>query len=205
MQRDFILLDRSGSMTAQWHEALGSINGYVKTLVSTNIDTRVTVVCFDKIGNDTSFDILRQDVAPASWQDLTVQDAIPRGGTPLNDAIVKIVALAEKDIVEKAAIIIMTDGGENASPREVTREIAKAHLQRCRDRGWQVVFLGANYDTVQEAATYGTNLGQTVNSTSANLRATMTVMASKRGVYGSGTAATMSFSAEEQAEASRDK
>jgi hypothetical protein len=74
--------------------------------------------------------------------------------TPLLDAIVRTIALAEADNPDKAVIVIMTDGHENAS-REVTRDGVKVALDRVRARGWEVVFLGANFDNISDASSVG--------------------------------------------------
>lgn len=205
MQHDFILLDRSGSMGGpMWPEALGAINGYVETLAKDNVDTGVTLATFDTHGPGIAFDIIRDRITPPTWKKVTNEDAEPRGSTPLNDAIGKIVTLAKAGIngqqYDKVAIIIMTDGFENAS-REYTHEKAKTLLEECRAKGWQVIFLGANFDNAAQATSYGTVSGQHVNSTMRNMRATMSATADKRFLYGTGAAATMSFSDDEKKKA----
>lgn len=50
MQHDFILLDRSGSMSdpaGNWAEALSAVNAYVKKLADDKVDTGVTLATFD--------------------------------------------------------------------------------------------------------------------------------------------------------------
>lgn len=182
MQHDFILLDRSGSMSSQWTEALGAINGYVKKLAEEGVDTGVTLVAFDKNHNDMDFTILRDRIIPSTWRPVTSEDATARGMTPLNDAVGKIVALANAGNYDKVAIIIMTDGHENAS-RELSVHDAKKLLDDCRAKNWQVIFLGANFDNAAQAASYGNVAGSTIQSSSANLGATMTATARLRSVY----------------------
>lgn len=200
MQHDFILLDRSGSMGTLWTEALSSVNAYVKKLADDKVDTGVTLATFDTDGGQFKFEVIRDRIIPSTWHTVTEKDATPRGMTPLNDATGRIVNLAEAGNYDKVAIIIMTDGHENNS-KEMTVAQAKAALDRCRAKNWQVVFLGANFDNAVQAESYGTVKGQHVNSSVRNLGATMTAMASKRGLYGSGAAATMDWSDEEKAKA----
>lgn len=203
MQHDFILLDRSGSMSRRWAEALSSVNAYVAQLATDKVDTGVTLAVFDTFGAPTSagllpvaFQIVRDRVIPSTWHPVSDVDARPRGGTPLNDATGKIVALANAGNYDKVAIIIMTDGEENAS-QELTTAQAKKLLDDCRAKGWQVVFLGANFDNVRQAATYGTDVRNTVVAASGNFVGTMTSTASKRAAYGL-TGEAMAFSPEEQ-------
>ncbi len=198
MQHDFLLLDRSGSMESLWVEALSSVNGYVKKLAEDKVDTGVTLATFDKPDDKMTFDVIRDRIIPSTWRPVTKTDAEPRGMTPLNDAVGRIVALAKAGNYDKVAIIIMTDGIENAS-QELTITQAKALLDDCRAKGWQVIFLGANFDNAQQAASYGGARGQTVNSSAKNLGKTMAYTASLRANYGA-TGATMDFAEDKKNE-----
>jgi von Willebrand factor type A domain-containing protein len=180
MQHDFILLDRSGSMASLWTEALGSINGYVKKLAEDKVDTGVTLAVFD---SNLDFEIVRDRIIPSTWRPVSNADATPRGGTPLNDAVGKIVALANAGNYDRVAIIIMTDGHENAS-KELSVADAKRLLDDCRAKGWQVIFLGANFDNAAQAASYNNASGATVQASAGNLRASTVSLAQKRGFYG---------------------
>src|SRR5882724_9955821 len=205
MQHDFILLDRSGSMANQWDEALGAINTYVKELADKKVDTGVTLATFDGV-NGLRFEIIRDRITPETWRPVDNKDAEPRGMTPLNDATAKIVSLAETGKYDKLALIIMTDGQENDSkelPGPQGTIAAKKMLDGCRAKGWQVIFLGANFDNAAQATSYGALAGQSVNSSTRNLRGTMGKMGSKRAVYGSGASATMDWSDEEKEEAKK--
>lgn len=196
-QHDFILLDRSGSMADKWHETLSSINAYVKQLAEENVETEVTLAVFDgRQGCD--FEVIRNKVAPNQWEDLSKADASPRGWTPLNDAIGELVALANKDTYDKAVLVIMTDGAENAS-KNLTLTQAKQLLDGCRAKGWQIIFLGADYDNAAEAASYGNMAAGTAQVSSDMLVRAMKNTASLRASYGL-TGQSMSFSNKMKAE-----
>ena len=201
MQHDFILLDRSGSMQDKWDELLSSINAYVKKLADDNVDTGVTLAVFD-YHEGFKFDVIRDRIIPKTWHPVTDKDATPRGMTPLNDATGRIVSLAEAGNYDKVAIIIMTDGLENHS-REMTVDQAKAALERCRTKNWQVIFLGANFDNAQQAASYGNAAHATVQVAKANLTGTMHQTANMRAAYGS-VGATMAFTDEDKKKAAAD-
>lgn len=194
MQHDFILLDRSESMTILWSEALKSVNSYVEKLAEEKVDTGVTLATFDRNAGTFMFEIIRDRITPLTWKPVTNSDAAPRGSTPLNDATGRIVNLARAGNYDKVAIIIMTDGYENAS-HELTVEQVKALLNDCRAKGWQVIFLGANFDNAQQAASYGNAMGQTISATAANLAQTMGATASLRANY-SRTGQSMTYSDE---------
>jgi hypothetical protein len=76
----------------------------------------------------------------------------------------------------------MTDGLENAS-REFTHATAKALLDVCRAKNWQVIFLGADFDNAAQAASYGNVASATIAASAANLPEAMTEAARMRASY----------------------
>jgi uncharacterized protein with von Willebrand factor type A (vWA) domain len=110
----YLLLDRSGSMTTLWDEALGSINGYVAKLKPT---TKVVLAAFDSV----SYDVIR-DTKVSAWEDVTKTEVWPRGSTPLNDSVVRLVNRCLEDNPKKAVLVVMTDGEENCSREIRTRK-----------------------------------------------------------------------------------
>lgn len=147
----YILLDRTGSMQSIWAEALGSVNAYVKALAEG--DAFATLAVFDA-HEGLQFDVLRAGVPVQTWKDVTDAEATPRGMTPLYDAIGRIIARAESEAPEKVVLVIMTDGEENAS-REMKKDDVKAALDRTEKKGWQVVFLGAEFAKFSDADAVG--------------------------------------------------
>jgi hypothetical protein len=194
-ERDYLLLDRSGSMSDKWKDALGAINTYVRTLGS-RLNTRILLATFDDV-----YEVVRRDQHPLQWRAITSEEVQPRGMTALNDAIGLLVAQAKADNPEKASIVIMTDGGENSS-KELTDEQAKALLDECRARGWQVIMLGMGYDNSELAAQYGTDPNQTIAAGTEALTVTMQKAAEKRATY-SQTGQRIMFSGSEKADAGR--
>jgi hypothetical protein len=181
----YVLLDRSGSMQSLWVEALSSVNAYAKELANKTdgdaVDSHVTLVVFD--GQEgLQFDLLRKKVPALHWENVTDKEASPRGMTPLLDALGRIIALAETDNPDKAVIVVMTDGQENAS-REVTRDGAKAAMERVKKKGWDVVFLGANFDNISDAASVGVGGAQQVSMAPGAMNASMRMMAKKSRAY----------------------
>jgi hypothetical protein len=181
----YILLDRSGSMQSLWVEALSSINAYAKELANKSdgdaVDSHITLAIFD--GQEgLQFDLLRKKIPALHWETVTDKEAAPRGMTPLLDAMGRIIALAEGDNPDKAVIVVMTDGQENAS-REVTREGAKAALERVKKKGWDVVFLGANFDNISDAASVGVAGAQQISMAPGAMAQSMARMAKKSRAY----------------------
>jgi len=202
----YILLDRTGSMQPIWDEALKSVNAYAEDLGKTeSLKSSVTLAVFDA-QDGLKFDVLRDHAAPANWKDVTSAEASPRGMTPLYDAIGRIMSIADHDDPKRAVIVIMTDGEENAS-REVTSAGVKAALDRAHAKGWEVVFLGAQFANFSDARHIGVGASQTMAVDKSGLTATMQRLAKKSANYGSATAAPapVTFDAEDRAAAKEDK
>ncbi len=191
MQHDFVLLDRSGSMADRWPEAINSVNEYVKKLAEDKVDTGVTLAVFDG-NNGLKFDIVRDRITPPTWKLVDVNEVTPRGMTPLNDATGKIVDLANKGGYDKVAIIIMTDGHENDS-KELSVAQAKALLDTCRAKNWQVIFLGADFNNAAQAASYGNAMNMTAMVSKSKLAGATRTTASMRAAYGA-TGQSMNYS-----------
>jgi hypothetical protein len=202
----YVLLDRTGSMESIWTEALGSVNAYADGLAALDGGPRVaadlTVAVFDA-EDGLKFDVVRRKVSASEWRDVSNEDARPRGMTPLYDAIGRIVSLAESDRPEKAVIVIMTDGEENAS-RELTREGAKAAMDRARDRGWEIVFLGAEFANFNDAEGVGQTTSRNMAVGKEQLAPTMERLARKSKDYAAGAAASVEFDAEDRAVADEE-
>lgn len=210
----YILLDRSGSMQSRWEEALGTINGYVAELAKAGHEGAVTCACFDNawlagaIAPSVSsiasctFEVLRQAVRPQDWKPLSNEDASPRGGTPLYDAIGRINGLASADVNPKGVIVIMTDGEENAS-REVTQHGAKAMLDQQRQRGWSIVQLGVEFDAYKQAHGLGTHTASTMTLGKGGMRKGFVAetLSHETVSYSSGATMDMAFSAADKARA----
>jgi hypothetical protein len=195
----YILLDRSGSMGHLWEEALASVNGYVKEMA--NGDGYATLALFDTVHTEgMKFEVLRNSVPVQNWTPVTDAEATPRGGTPLFDAFGRIVTRAENDNPDKAVIVIMTDGEENQS-REMKKEDVKAALDRAEKRGWQVVFLGADFAKFNaDADVLGVGVSKRMAMSKGMLSASMTTLAAKSRRYFDAEEA-IAFNAEDRAEA----
>lgn len=172
-------------MQSLWTEALSSVNAYAKELDNKTdgdaVDAKVTFAVFDAQAG-LKFDVLRKGVPALHWEDVTDTETSPRGMTPLLDAIGQIVSLAETDNPDQAIIVVMTDGLENAST-EVTREGAKAALDRAKKKGWEVVFLGANFDNIDDATSVGVGQASQLSMASGHLNQSMRMAAKKSRGY----------------------
>lgn len=196
----YILLDRTGSMESIWGEALTSVNTYAQTVAvaapGERLEAEVSLAVFDS-QDGLQFDVLREDVDAKDWRPVSGDEASPRGMTPLYDAIGRIVAMAEADQAEKAVIVIMTDGRENAS-RELTREGASAALERARERGWEVVFLGAEFAKFDDAEAVGMQRSKTMAVSKDAMAPVMESLAAKSRAYATGAEKPVEFDKEDR-------
>ena len=201
-----ILPDRTGSMEPRWSEALSSVNAYADGLAALDggprVDADITLAVFDA-QDGLQFDVLRKDVDAEDWNNVTSREVSPRGMTPLYDAIGRIVSLAEKDKPEKAIIVIMTDGEENSS-KEMTKTSAKAALDRVRAKGWEVVFLGAEFSKFDDAEGVGQTASRNMAVSKDQLSDSMGRLAQKSKNYAAGAAPSVEWNAEDRAAAKED-
>ena len=95
--------------------------------------------------------------------ELTSKQYYARGTTALLDAVGRTLAETagkmEKENIcpakRRVLVLIMTDGLENAS-REYTKAAVKAMIDKATaDYKWNFIFMGANIDSVGEAAAIG--------------------------------------------------
>lgn len=150
-----ILLDRSGSMEACRDTTIKAFNDYIAKLKDAwRTPARVSLTLFDS----ESIDLVRVAVPAASMPLLSRETFVPRGSTPLLDAIGRTVAAVDKaDLAadERVALVILTDGQENASREHSRESVRKLLAGRQEDKGWLVLFLGANQDAFHEARSVG--------------------------------------------------
>lgn len=144
-----VVADRSGSMASIADEAIGGFNRFLTEQQDLEGEANLTLVLFDDRVEVPVKSVPIRDVQP-----LTRQTFVPRGMTATFDAVGK--ALADLEILapEKAIVMIITDGGENAS-REFTQATVKAKVEAAEARGWEVVFLAQNLDAAQAGGAMG--------------------------------------------------
>jgi hypothetical protein len=206
MNHDYILLDRSGSMreAGKWTESIAAINNYVRGLAERKVDTGVTLALIDKPDRTMEFEILRDRIIPSTWRDVAIDEAHPRGWTPLNEGLLRMIEIANRAghrPNDHVVIVVLTDGLENASdPIKAPHEEVKKALDSCRARGWEIIFIGAAFDNWSQARGYGALRASSYSAEPLNLGKTMGVMSANRASKVAGASATMDFSDEQKAE-----
>lgn len=149
-----VLLDRSGSMQTAARDHEGGLNSFVQDQRELAGDVRFTLILFDS-----------QNPCEVQYDGVPIEQVgqcrlIPRGGTPLLDAIGRGVAHV-RERVEKSGrtpdllvCMIITDGEENSST-EFTKAQIKSLIEDREKHGWKFLFLGANVDAFAEARALG--------------------------------------------------
>lgn len=171
----FVLMDESGSMSGLEEAVTTGCNEFIYSFAEDR-DAKIWLAWFD---HSPGYDRTRFKVRgkpAADVEQLGPGDYSPRGTTPLNDAIADSVAAldAAAGDDENVFLAIITDGFENASEHS-TGSIRRL-LSAREEKGWGIVFLGANQNAAGTAAEFGmTKPGAAFNfhATDANVRISM--------------------------------
>ncbi len=200
-----ILLDRSGSMEDCRDTAIDAFNEYVMGLRrSDEVDARLSLTIFDS----ESIDAIQHAEPAKSFVELSRANYVPRASTPLLDAIGHVVAEIDKVALrkdEKVALVILTDGFENASKEHTKETIRKLLTDRQDNKGWLVTFLGADVDAFTEAQAIGIQGGKYLHLKKGKMGAAMGhVSASQTRYARTGNIEAGDFTAEEREDAGKE-
>lgn len=163
-----VLLDRSGSMSSIASDIVGGFNTFLDEQRNQPGNARLTLVQFD---TGEPFEIVVDGRDLKRVPDMPAGAFVPRGGTPLLDAIAQLIARIDGEIaaradrglpIEDQLVMIITDGYENASV-EQTRASITTMIDERRGRAWTFAFLGANQDAFDEADSIGMAQGSAKN------------------------------------------
>lgn len=165
-----VVLDRSGSMSSIATETIGGFNTFIDEQKKVEGKARVTLAQFDNI-----YEVVYQAKKLKEVPLLDNKTFVPRGYTALLDAIgntilVQKARIDEEKWADKVILVILTDGGENAS-KEISNQRVKELTKEAQDAGWSIVYLGANQDSFEVATSYGINT-KSANNAVANFSAT---------------------------------
>jgi uncharacterized protein YegL len=150
-----LILDRSGSMHGRESDVIGGVNNFIDDQKKLPDPASMAFVRFDS----EAIERFRDMTPLEKVEHLQKADFQPRGSTPLLDAVGRTITVLDEDWrkekPERAIVIIVTDGFENAS-QEYKKEKIKAMIKARQDSGlWAFIYLGANVDAFDEAAAMG--------------------------------------------------
>lgn len=160
------ILDRSGSMSGLESDTIGGFNAMIEKQKKEDGEAYVSTVLFDN-ESIVLHDRLPLDKVPK----ITARDYSVRGCTALVDAIGSAIHhignihkyARPEDVPAHTMFIITTDGQENASYK-YSSDTVKKMIERQKEKyGWEFLFIGANIDAVETAASFGIARNRAVN------------------------------------------
>jgi uncharacterized protein YegL len=201
-----VILDRSGSMQDAKSDHEGGLKSFVEDQQTLSGDVRFSLVQFDSTNPcEIVYDrIPIVDVGPI--------ELVPRGGTPLLDAMgLALAHITTQQLVERAQhtiVMVVTDGEENAST-EWTKARVRALVDDLEKGGAKILYLGANVDAFAEAGSVGVAHAHAINymNTPTSVAAAYNVMTDKvtsarnlmrGGASGQSISASLAFTDEER-------
>lgn len=165
-----LLLDESGSMSHLRGSTLAGANAWLRDQRAEAPRDLCTIATFDAAAGSVSAMNLRikmpfQGVMLSEIPELGPQHYRPEGGTPLYDAIGRLIQTIENDprsLECKVMIAVITDGQERDS-QEYTRESIAAKITEKEAAGWTILYLGANQDAHAVAKGMGISADMVTN------------------------------------------
>lgn len=157
---NLIILDESGSMHAIYDPAITGVNETLQTIREARKENPgqnhfVTLVAFDS----SHYNEIYHNVPAESALDITKEQYIPSGMTPLYDAMGRALMELREHVKDESDVIlvtIVTDGYENFS-KEFTGASIKALIEDLKKRNWVFTYIGANQDVESVAASMSIN------------------------------------------------
>lgn len=157
-----ILVDSSGSMASIAEDMVGSLN----QLVDENRDLDALV----------SYSIFSDEYQPV-FTEKPIKEVRqfrlrPNGMTALIESACKMIdevgqrlaARPEEQRPEKVMFVIVTDGHENHSAPQYTRDMLLEKIRHQTETyNWMFLYLGANQDAIDVARSYGIDAGKAMN------------------------------------------
>jgi Mg-chelatase subunit ChlD len=172
-----ILLDRSGSMESCQAATIDAFNEYVNSLrTNSDLSAHISLTLFD----DQSIDLIYDRESAGEMAKLTDKIFVPRGMTPLNDAMAKTIRQIDAQTLregENVAFVVITDGLENASTEHTKDDVRKMVEKRKSEKNWLVLYLGANQDAFAEGAARGVDQAHSLMFETGRIRRASAAMA----------------------------
>jgi von Willebrand factor type A domain len=191
---DYFLVDGSGSMMDKWWETLALLDGFLDVAKTKNIHSHGIVQVFDD--NDNLASIQRNGLL-RDWEKFSVDPlGATWGGTALYDAINHMVRFLADEDPERCSIVIGSDG-DTYDDKFTSAVEARALLDWCRAKGWQVTFIGFDFNNAKLARILGANDENTIGVQKKLLGEAGKLFGDKRANYGR-TGDDINFTKDEQ-------
>lgn len=195
------LIDRSGSMGMIQDATIEGFNAYLETLKRAPVEIDFTLVQFDSV----AIDVLCRAVPIAQVEPRSRLNYQPRSGTPLIEAAIKTIRATEEALTKrvdqpKVIVAIQTDGEENQSGLEFTRDLLVSMVADKTAAGWEFVFLGSGINAYAQSAAMGIAAANTMASgmTRDEVRASYAGTATSNLRFATGAAQTAAYNMAER-------
>ncbi len=171
MKQDYthitVILDRSGSMESIRDDTIGGFNAFLKQQKAELGTATLTLVQFD---THDPYEVIYEFMPISEILELNSETYVPRGGTPLLDALgrgineleSKTAELKDENRPSKVVLVIVTDGQENSSREFHKDQIEKMIKERTEKHAWQFVFLSADLAAIDDAMGLGIHSSSTL-------------------------------------------
>ncbi len=160
------ILDSSGSMANLVEDTIGGFNAMIEKQKQEPGEAYVSTVLFNHESQ-----VVHDRVDVHKVKPMTRKDYVPAGCTALLDAVGGAIHhignvhkyAREEDVPEHTIFVITTDGMENASHRYTAHQVKEKIARQQKKYGWEFIFLGANIDAAENAATLGIQADRVAN------------------------------------------
>lgn len=179
---NLIILDESGSMQSIKRTTINGVNETVQTIRAAqkkheNQEHFVSLVTF----NSEAVKNVYECSPVTEVRELTDDRYTPNCGTPLYDAMGSALNALRPKVApdDKVLVTIVTDGEENSS-REYDGNAIKSLVNELKGKGWVFVYIGANQNVEQVAATISVTNVMNFQATPKGTSAMMELVNTKR-------------------------
>jgi uncharacterized protein YegL len=161
------VLDKSGSMAGLREQTVNNFNEQLQELKKDINDTQVNLISLITFAGSTSIEDVRASQPLSQFEEIKLEDYKPIGGTALYDAIAHAVMKADmgiekyKNFDNAALIVILSDGGENASKEFDNHKITDLIKNRQDSGKFTFTFMGCGEVVRRQAFGMGIPFGNT--------------------------------------------
>ena len=163
----FFVLDKSGSMTMLREQTVSNFNEQIQNLKAERDENQVNLISLITFAGSSYIRDIRASQPLSQFEEIKLDEYVPNGSTALYDAIGQAVLNADmamekyKSFDNAALIVILSDGGENASAEFDNQKITDLIKQRQDGGRFTFTFMGCGEVVRKQAYTIGIPGGNT--------------------------------------------
>lgn len=155
-----VILDRSGSMSAIRDDVIAGFNAFISAQQALPGRATLTLVEFDSVA---PCEVLQRFTPVGEVPPLTRSTFVPRGATPLLDALGRTILDIESTLASRApadppdavVVAMITDGMESASQEFTLDDVHWLVTQKQSQAGWRFIFQSADRSAIDLACAAG--------------------------------------------------